>query len=65
LLQVPLGATHMVVLVLFAGGMLALLVGLFISAVEIRISHRAVDFEVQRVLSLHEPAKPSPTDRPR
>jgi hypothetical protein len=40
------------VLVLFLAGVLGLLVGLFISAFEIRVSHRALDYEIQRVLDL-------------
>jgi hypothetical protein len=60
----PLAAQS--VLVLFLIGVLTLLLGLTISSLEIRVSHRAVDYEVQRVLSL--PAdfnqRRPPTDRP-
>ena len=40
------------VLVLFLLGTVALLVGLFISALEIRVSHRALDYEIHQVLNL-------------
>jgi Protein of unknown function (DUF2721) len=53
------------VLVLFLLGMLALLVGLFISALEIRISHRALDYEIQQVLNLQaSPSRPPRGRRP-
>jgi hypothetical protein len=53
------------VLVLFLLGLVAMLAGLVISAFEIRVSHRALDYEVQRVLNL--PVSPGrlPTGRPR
>jgi hypothetical protein len=48
-----------VVLALFLLGTLLLLIGVLISAVEIGVSHRALAFEVRRVLDL------KPTDRRR
>ncbi len=55
------------ILILFLIGLLALLSGLIMSALEIRVSHLALDYEVQRVLNL--PADLSrgrpPRDRPR
>jgi hypothetical protein len=39
-------------LAVFLGGMGALLVGVLLMAMEIRISHRAVEYEVLRVLAL-------------
>ena len=53
------------ILILFLIGLLALLSGLIMSALEIRVSHVALDYEVQRVLNLRaSPGRP-PTDRPR
>ncbi len=40
------------VMVVFLLGMAALLIGVLITAVEIRSSHRAIQYEVQHVLSL-------------
>ncbi len=58
-------AAAVAILVLFLTGMLALLSGLIMSALEIRVSHRALDYEVQRVLNLQvSPGRPS-TGRPR
>jgi hypothetical protein len=45
-------AVGTVVLILFMLGTFALLVGVVLSALEIRISHRALDYETGRVLSL-------------
>ena len=57
----------MAILILFLIGLLALLSGLIMSALEIRVSHLALDYEVQRVLNL--PAdfnqRRPPTDHPR
>lgn len=58
-------AAAVAVLVLFLIGLVALLVGLMISALEIRVSHRALDFEVQRVLNLPAHLSRPPRDRPR
>jgi hypothetical protein len=53
------------ILILFLIGLLALLTGLIVSALEIRVSHVALDYEVQRVLNLPARLGRPPTDHPR
>jgi hypothetical protein len=44
-------------LALFLGGAAFLLVGLLVTAIEVRESHRAVAYEVNRVLGLARPRR--------
>jgi hypothetical protein len=54
------------VLGMFAAGILAILISIVLIALEVRISRRAVAFEVQRVLRLREePARVTRTQLPR